>query len=368
MIPIMARYVGRSIIGFTLLVMALLIGLFGIFVFASEQGDIGVGAYALSDALWFSLLNLPRHAFDLLPIGALIGALLALGNLARTSELTVMRAAGVSPRRLGLWAGATGVLLAAAAWIIGDYVAPPLERLAREHKTFAKYEKVSLAGDQAAWAKDGDTFISVQQQTTENQFGGVYVFRFDGAHRLLSVGRASGAQASADNLWELRDYAESVIQAPQPGDAGSPAVGETVIASRVPLQTLATNLSAEFLGLASTEPQSLPGRTLLSVIRHNRSNGLDTRAFETALLARIARTVGLVFFVMLAVPFALGGSVRTPPLARTVLGILVGPAFFLMAKTLENGALVFDLAPIVVAWAPTVLLATVTLIALARAR
>jgi lipopolysaccharide export system permease protein len=337
-------------------------------LFASEQDDIGVGSYALSDAFWFALLNLPRHAFDLLPIGALIGALLALGNLARTSELTVMRAAGVSPMRLGVWAGMTGALLAIGTWMLGDYVAPPLERIAREQKTFAKYKHVSLTANQSAWAKDGDTFISVQQQTTDNEFGGVYLFRFDCDRHLLSVGRASGARASADNLWELTDYAESVIR-PRAEDDPTPALGESVIASHVPLQTLATNLSPEFLGLASSEPQTMPGRTLLNVIRHYRANGLDTRTFETALWARIARTASLVFVVMLAVPFALGGSARSGGGGvRTVLGILVGTAFFLLAKMMENGALVFNLSPVVVAWTPTALLATVTLIALARIR
>ena len=41
-------------------------------------------------------LNLPKYAFDMLPIAALIGSLLALGNLARSMELIVVRAAGVS--------------------------------------------------------------------------------------------------------------------------------------------------------------------------------------------------------------------------------------------------------------------------------
>jgi lipopolysaccharide export system permease protein len=349
----MARYVGRAVIGFTLLVMGVLVLLFGIYLIATEQDEIGVGSYALSDAFWFVLLNLPRHAFEML----------------RTSELTVMRAAGVSAMRLGFWAGGSGVLLAIATWVIGDYVAPPLERMAREQKTFAKYKQVSLTSNESAWAKDGDTFISVQQQTNDNQFGGVYLFRFDADHRLLSVGHATDARASADKLWELHDYAESVIQAPVANEAGLPAVGESIIASRVPLQTLSTNLSPEFLGLASTEPQSLPGRTLLGVIRHYRANGLDARIFETALWSRIARTTALVFVVMLAVPFALGGSARAGGGGvRTVLGILVGTAFFLLAKTLENGVLVFDLSPVVVAWIPTVLLATVTFIALARVR
>jgi lipopolysaccharide export system permease protein len=369
MMPIMGRYLGRSIVGFTLLVMALLMILLAVYLFANEQSDVGVGSYTMNDAFWFTLLNLPRSLFDLLPIGALIGSLFALANFARSSELTVMRAAGVSVARIGVWAGTTGIVMAIATWIIGDYVAPPLERIAQEQKTFAKYKQISLTGNQTAWAKDGDTFISVQQQTTENQFGGVYVFRFDSDHRLLSVGRANDVRAS-DKLLELRDYAESVIQPPNASDPEAPAVGESVIPSHVATQTLVTNLTPEFLGLvASSEPATLPGSVLVSVIRHYRANGLDARAFETALWARIARTTALVFMVVLAVPFALGISPRSGSGGvRTVLGVLVGAGFFLLAKLMESGALVFDLSPWAVAWTPTLLLAAVVGVALARAR
>jgi lipopolysaccharide export LptBFGC system permease protein LptF len=77
----------------------------------------------------------------------------------------------------------------------------------------------------------------------------------------------------------------------------------------------------------------------------------------------------MVFLVMLAVPFALGGSTRTSGGGvRTLLGILVGTAFTMFAMMMENGAGVFDLTPLVVAWTPTVVLATITLIALARVR
>jgi lipopolysaccharide export system permease protein len=369
MMPIMGRYLGRSIVGFTLLVMALLMILLFVYLFANEQSDVGTGSYTMNDAFWFTLLNLPRSLFDLLPIGALIGALFALANFARSSELTVMRAAGVSVVRIGVWAGITGLVMAIAAWIIGDYVAPPLERMAREQKTFAKYKQISLTGNQSAWAKDGETFVSVQQQTTENQFAVVYVFRFNSDHHLISVGRASDVRASADNLWELRDYAESVIQPPNTNDSATPAVGESVITSHVPTQTLATNMSPEFLGLASSDPATLPMRTLINVIRHYNANGLDARAFETALWARIARTTALVFMVVLAVPFALGVTSRSGSGGvRTVLGVLVGAAFFLLAKLMESGQLVFDLSPWAVAWTPTLLLAIVVSVALARAR
>jgi lipopolysaccharide export system permease protein len=360
MIPLLARYVGRAILSLTFMVMAVLLILFALYLFYEEQNDIGEGTYGVTQALLFALFSLPRYVFDVLPIGALIGALLGLGNLARSSELAVMRAAGVSVMRLGWWAAMTGVLLAAITWIIGDYVSPPLEQYARQMKTFAKYKEVSLTANQSAWAKDGNTFVSVQQQTSENQFGGVYVFRFDDQNRLLSVGRAAHAQAEDDQEWQLRDYAESQLQPHEQG--------VQVIASRSPQLTLKTSLAPEFLGLAVTEPDALPGRVLFGYIRHLRANGQDSRVYETALWARVARTTAVIFVVMLAVPFALGSSRSGSAGVRTVIGVLVGVAFFMLAKMLENGGQVFDLEPWIVAWTPTLLMAAVAITALARAR
>jgi len=54
--------------------------------------------------------------------------------------------------------------------------------------------------------------------------------------------------------------------------------------------------------------------------------------------------------------------------ARAVIGILIGAAFVLMSQTLESSGQLFDLHPLVVGWGPTVLLAALTLVLLARAR
>ena len=76
-------------LGHTLLVMLVLLVLSGLYLFITQQDEIGIGTYSLADALLFVGLNLPKYAFDMLPIAALIGALLALGNLARSMELIV---------------------------------------------------------------------------------------------------------------------------------------------------------------------------------------------------------------------------------------------------------------------------------------
>ncbi|MBV8784251.1 MAG: LptF/LptG family permease, partial [Gammaproteobacteria bacterium] len=97
---ILDRYLMRSILGSVALVVSVLLALGALFTFIDQQEDIGSGNYTALGAFWYTLLNLPLQAFELLPISALIGALLGLGSLARGSELTVIRATGVSVLRL----------------------------------------------------------------------------------------------------------------------------------------------------------------------------------------------------------------------------------------------------------------------------
>ena len=54
--------------------------------------------------------------------------------------------------------------------------------------------------------------------------------------------------------------------------------------------------------------------------------------------------------------------------ARMLIGVLIGLSFFLVQRMLESGGIVFDVNPIVLAWIPTGLLATVALGLIARTR
>ena len=145
---LLARYLMRAILGHTFLVMLVLILLSGLYLFISQQDDIGVGTFTTSDALWFVALNLPKYAFDMLPIASLIAALLALGNLARSMELIVIRAAGISTLRIGMWVASAGVVLMLITGVLGEFVAPPLEQYARQMKAFEKFRDYSRAGKQ----------------------------------------------------------------------------------------------------------------------------------------------------------------------------------------------------------------------------
>ncbi len=354
--PTLGMYLVRTVLGYTALAMLVLLALGALFLFIGQQGDIGTGSYTASQAMLFVALNLPNYMFDLLPVGALIGSLLGLGNLARGSEMVVMRAAGITTLQFCRWLGLAGLVLAVVMVMLGEFVAPPLEKYARQLKVFSKFSEFSLAGNRGTWVRDGDKIISVEQQSADAHYGGVQVFRFDGQRRLLSAGRAESARVDEDKRWSLENYVETRF-----------ANGGTE-AEKVGVQEIASTLSPDFLGLAVVEPETMGLRDLVQYIGHLERNDLDSMQFKIALWSRAARVAALMLVVILALPFALGPMRSSGQGARTVVGILIGTGFVLLSQTLESSGQLFDLPPWLVGWIPTALLAVVTAALLVRAR
>jgi lipopolysaccharide export system permease protein len=350
------RYIVRAILGSVLLVMSVLLALGALFVFIDQQDDIGTGHYTAASAVWYTLLNLPQQAYQLLPITALIGSLLGLGSLARGSELTVIRATGVSIARLAGSVLIAAALLIGAAVLLGEFLAPTLQQAAREQKAFAKLNNVSFGGGNGAWVRDGDLILNVAGQYGERQFGSMQIFELSPQHRLLALGHAQRATAGSKGKWLLGDYTESRFSA------------DSVATSPPGQRILQSNVTAGFLGLAVQDPDQLTSRALWGLISYFRTNALDSREYVFAFWSRIARTAAIAFAVLLAIPFVLGALRSAGAGTRMMTGLVLGVGFFLLQRLIESGTVVFALNPVLLAWIPTLLLATVTLTLLARAR
>jgi lipopolysaccharide export system permease protein len=355
-VNILDRYLYRTVLIYTAMAMAVLLALGALFLFISEQGDIGVGSYSAGDAFLFTMLNLPQQAFELLPIGAMIGALMGLGNLASGSELVVTRASGVSVWRIAWPVGLAGLTLALIMYGIGEYAAPPMAQFAKREKTTSKLADVSFAGSSSAWVKDGNLILRVQTGEVDQAFGGVSLFQLDGPTRLRSIERAARISVANPGRWSLHNVATSRF-----GD-------DRVSGDTVDETTMQSTVNPEFLGLAATDPQLLTLRGLHSYIDHLRRNSLDTASYEIGFWSRIARLFAVIVVTLLALPFVFGPLRTTGAGTRTVIGVMLGVVFFLITRTIENGGQLFGLNPALVGWLPTATVALCTLIAISRTR
>jgi lipopolysaccharide export system permease protein len=356
-------YIVRSILGGVGLWMALLMSLGALFLFINQQDDIGVGNYRAIDAMFYVLLNLPEQAWSLLPIATLIGSLMGLGTLARGSEITVVRATGISPARIALSTQIAAIILILLAVGLGEFLAPQLQQAAKQQKAFSKFSDITFGGGGGAWVRDGSLILNAARQSGDRQFGGMTIFELSADHRLRAIGHAARASGGVNDEWLLRGYAESRF-----ARDGASLEGVRVLTRPPGERRLESNVSASFLGLAVEDPHDMQIPTLWRLINYFETNSLDARPYIFAFWSRIARTLAIVFAVLLPVPFVLGSLRSAGGGTRVAIGMLIGIGFFLLQRLIESGTLVFDLNPILLAWLPTALLAVLSLFFLARAR
>jgi lipopolysaccharide export system permease protein len=354
--PVLDRYIIRSIGASVVVVVMALLTLLALFLFINEQGWVGVGRYGNLQALQYVALNLPGQLFQFLPIGVLIGSLLALGGLSRHSELTVMRASGVSIARIALSVFLAGLLAVPIAILARDYLAPPMARQARIHRAIERNADFSLAGRGGAWVRDGNVVLRAAQQSAEGAYGGIAVFELGAGHRLAAVGVAMQATEQADHSWRLQDYRWSAF-APE-------GVGFGVDAAH----RLETNVSPAFLGMIVADPYELSLRELRRTAGYFEANGQDSRRLRFMFWSVVARLAALPFAALLALPLLFGPLRRVETGARASLGLALGLGYFILSRMVESGTIALGLNPLLLAWAPTALLIAAVALLFARLR
>ena len=355
LLPVLDRYIVRSIGASVLLVMMALLTLLALFLFINEQGWVGVGNYGHLQALRYVVLNLPSQLLQFLPVGVLIGSLLAMGGLARHSELTVFRAAGVPVARIGASVFLAGLLALPLALLTDEYLAPPLARMARIHKAIERNGEISLAGPGGAWVRDGGVILRAGRSTGTG-YDGISVFEVGPGNRLVATGRAAGATERLDAGWELRDYAWSGF------DDGGVRFG------RESVHALDAGISPAFFGMIVADPEDLSLRELWRTSRYQDSNGLDSRRTRFAFWSHVARLVAIPFAALLALPFLFGSLRVVETGARATLGLGIGLGWFILQRTVESGTIAFGLDPLLLAWLPTALLVVALAALFARQR
>jgi lipopolysaccharide export system permease protein len=345
----------RAIIASSALVLVVLLALAGLFEFIAELDDMQ-GDYQTPRVILYTALRLPQLAFEMLPVAALLGSLLGLGALAANSEIIVMRSAGLSIKKLSAMVAVTGFVLFVFTGLLGEFIGPPLDYYARNMRMEARYQQDDDRLGNATWVRDGPFVLHLERVSSEFEFGSIYMFRFNDNNRLASIARAENSGIDKDDRWVLENYRETRFEDD----------GVQVVESSLAVESF--GIDAEVLGISLVKPQSLSGRGLFSYIAYLKRNSLDSRRYATELWYRVARSATVIIMPVLALAFVFG-SLRTGGAGgRLMIGVVIGLAYYLASEMLANSGQVFNFDPAVIAWAPSLVLAIVTVIALKRIR
>ena len=332
-------YIARHVVAGTLLALAVLVALVAVIAFVDDLGLVGRGRYGIGAAIEYLALTLPRHAFVLFPLAAVIGALIGLGTLAASSEISVIRAAGVSVGRLAGSALKGALLLVAVAVLCGEVVAPYCERLAQARRSAALDQSAVRGG--GFWIRDGRSFINVARAAPGgDRVEDMFIYELDAQGSLRAATHAERARYLG-GAWALESVRRSNVSA---GGVTTRSTAGT---------TWRTRFRPDLVEIVSVRPQSLSGLGLVRYIRYLEENRLDTALYELALWTKVAYPLATGVMIFLAVPLVLGRLGEAGVGQRILAGCLIAVTFHVVNEVSGKVGLVYGLNPLLCAFAPT---------------
>ena len=340
---LLQRYIARTILASIFLVLLVLLGLYSFIDFIGELDDLGEGQYQLTTIFWYMLLSMPKRIYELLPIAALLGSVLGLGNLANQNELVVMRAAGLSVLQINKAVMVVALSLMFIVVFIGEVIRPLTEHKAREIQSFAQSGHAAAEIDQGFWARDGLNFNHISRILPDGSFEDITIYEFDEGNRLRILTKAQGAQYDDD--WLLT----GVIQS---------AIGKQDIKVRtVDHARWKSQLDPSMVDIVVVPPEFLPVWGLLSYIRYLQDNQQAVERYKMAFWTKVMIPFSSAVMVLLAVPFIFGPLRSAAIGGRILAGSLIGVGFHLFNQIFQHIGLVFGLFPWLSASIPTLFFA-----------
>ena len=94
------RYIRKTLLSFTLVVLVIWLGVYSFFNFLSEMSSIGQVNYTTLEAFRYIALQIPEVAYKHASPVILLGCVLGMGHLATTNQLIVLRISGMSIYKL----------------------------------------------------------------------------------------------------------------------------------------------------------------------------------------------------------------------------------------------------------------------------
>jgi lipopolysaccharide export system permease protein len=319
------------------------VALLSFFTLIDELGEAGKGSYGIPQVLLYVILTVPRAAYELFPIAAVIGSMVVLGIMAQNSELDVIRTSGVSRFGLAMLLARCGLVLVLISVVLGEFIAPASEEKAQHMRSVAMTRQITLKTKHGLWSRNGNRFINIKKVLSGNRMQDVYIYEFDNDDRLRSSVFAKRAEYR-DGHWIMHDIEQSLID-----DQG-------VRRRDIKLATWNSLLDPDMINVVIVKPQSLSIWELAGYIRYLRHNAQNTQIYEQALWSKLIRPFSILAMIMLAVVLVRGHSRYSAIGQRVFIGALAGIIFHLCNEVSAHIGVVYGISPAVSVTAPTLLL------------
>ncbi|MEZ5573548.1 MAG: LPS export ABC transporter permease LptG [Halioglobus sp.] len=207
---ILQRYIGMNVAKGWLLVLLVLGAVFGLISFTQEldRTEMNYGALAVAR---YTLLTLPNQLVSLAPVIALLGSIVALANMDRYNELTIVSCTGFPPAKLLGALALPTLLLMTALWFSMEYITPQLQQSAEQERQLLRESNSGWIPGGGVWSTDGRRYLHLGTMSEDNVPGTISLFAFDDSGQLVRAVWAETAKVSKDRRWLFQGVKEKVL-------------------------------------------------------------------------------------------------------------------------------------------------------------
>lgn len=353
------RYLAREIYRSCAVVLLALLGLFTFFALVDDLDNVGK-QFTMLALFYLQGLALPTRLYDLLPIGLLIGSILALAGLAQRNELVILRVSGVSGMRLLRMLWLITVPMMAGALLLSEFVTPAAEIRSGEANLQLRGKAGGGRLESGYWFKEpthegGTRIINIKTLLASGQVAGITTYEFEPDLELSTMSTAATG-ALADGKLVLKDVVETHLDETASealADAKPPARPPARV-TRLPELALDTTLSPERLLARVLTPERMSILTLLDYIDYLHNNQLQADRQVVALWRKAVYPFTLLVMITIAAPISFMQTRRGGVGAKVFVGILLGVGFFMLNQLALNVGMLNRWPPWLTALGPNV--------------
>lgn len=352
---ILDRYISRTIIFSTLMVTAVIVGIQSFLSLIQQLHDVGLKNYTMLHAFILVPMELPVQFYQLFPMAGFLGAMIGLGKLSTSSELIVMRAAGVSMKRIAWAVMKAAILMVIVMTLLGEGVGPVWQQQAEKMRSHDLYPAQNAALLNSIWLHENNSFTHIHQLTDNKTMKDITRYSFLSNGQLL---KATSAQSGhlVKGVWQLSHLTHTHFTKNKI-TTSTQEQGDLQVIFQPNLQVQMKVSSAQ---------ETL--KDLYHTIEYRQTIGLGVNQFIFLFWQRLLQPLTTLIMISLAVPFVFGSYRDVSMGVRIIGGVLVGFIFYMMNQLFGPITLVYQFPPLLAAIIPTCIFFVISAILLMRAK
>jgi len=276
---------------------------------------------------------------------ALLGSIVALANMDRYNELTIVSSSGVPLSKLLQAISVPTLLLMGVLWLSMEYVTPALHQNAEQQRHALRYRNDVRIPDGGVWSRNGSRYIHLGKMLEGGVPGDIDLYEFNEQGQLSRALHARTAEVIGDRRWLFQGVREKRLVDGELQTHGYRELEVENLWAKAELPSLTLSSDSMRLSVLHSYSQFLA------------SNGQPMENYLSTFWQKIFMPVTVAAMVLLATPISANlGSRRDRNFGINMgIGALVGILFFLGAQILFALGQLLQLSIPLTAAAPSVL-------------